>query len=156
VKVPEHKAIPEAGGDVFEDDHAFAGDAARFFEAGLGILGVMQDEDEQDDVEAVIFEREMFAIEESEGQISFVEVFDIDGDDLAADSFFEELVEAAIAGADVEDAAFAIDEGAKVSSRPAGAMGVDSFSYVGDKAIEHASSVKCGVCPAWEGISIGR
>ena len=156
MKVPEHKAIPEAGGDVFEDDHAFAGDATRFFETGFRIFGVMQDEDEQDDVEAVIFERKMLAVEESEREFGFVEVFDIDGDDLAADSFFEELVEAAIAGADVEDAAFAIDEGSEVSSRPAGTVGVDSFSYVGDKAIEHASSVKCGVCPAWEGISIGR
>jgi hypothetical protein len=106
----EHESVPDGGGHVLESEDASSGHPAGFFKAILNVLGVVQNENQQDDIEAVIVKWKPLAVEEGHGQIGFVEVLNIDGEDLAADSSLEKLGQSAIAGADVQDPIIAADK----------------------------------------------
>ncbi len=79
----------------------------------------MQDENQQDNVKAVVVEGKPLAVEEGQRQIGFVEVLDIDRDDFAADSSLQQFVQSAVAGADVQDAIVGPDESPQMPGRPA-------------------------------------
>lgn len=90
---------------------------------------MMQDENQQDNVEAVVVEGKPLAVEQGHRQIGFVEVLDIDRDDFAADSSLKQLIQSAVAGADVQDAIVGPDEWGQMAGRPAPGAGIFFFSH---------------------------
>src|SRR5262249_16726108 len=137
MKTTKDPAIPKVPIDILKDDDTPPADPTRLLQDCPRIGRVMEDENQQDDIKTVVCEGKTLAIEEHQRQRCPVEVVHICGNNFTTDLLHQQLVEQAIAGPDVQDTVFRLDEGLQPSQGPASAVLIDTSLHAVAKSFEH-------------------